>query len=241
MAIFFVLGFGYLLGRVSIGFFSVGSTAGSLLVALVVGTLAFELAGVRFQIPDLVGTIFLALFTYAIGLRVGPQFVEGLRREGAAAHHAGAGDDDHRVRHRLRRQPAVRPRAGLRARDSLGQQHHQRGHGRGDRSRGRRAVHAAGRGDAEQVKANIAAGYSLTYILSVLGIVLLVRNLPGMFGIDPVAAAKESEKKYGAKGHALPGTSEAFELGMPRGDVRVFQLANDAFVGRPVLRGVRDS
>src|SRR5262245_51922407 len=82
MPIFFVLGFGYVVGRVSLGFFSVGSTAGSLLVALLLGGFAFELAGVRFQIPDLVGTIFLALFTYAVGLRVGPQFIEGLRREG---------------------------------------------------------------------------------------------------------------------------------------------------------------
>ena len=88
---------------------------------------------------------------------------------------------------------------------------------------------------AGEVKANIAAGYSLTYILSILGIVLLVRNLPGIFGIDPVAAAKESEKTYGSKGHALPGTSAAFDMGMPRGDVRVFELANDSFVGRPVL------
>src|SRR5215471_9579825 len=82
MTIFFVLGFGYLLGRVSLGFFSLGSTAGSLLVGLIVGALAFTLAGVHFQIPDLVGTIFLALFTYAVGLRVGPQFVEGLRQQG---------------------------------------------------------------------------------------------------------------------------------------------------------------
>ena len=59
-----------------------GSTAGSVLCGLAVGALAFQVAGVRFDLPPLVGTIFLALFTYAIGLRVGPQFVEGLRREG---------------------------------------------------------------------------------------------------------------------------------------------------------------
>src|SRR5262249_31006295 len=81
-AIFLVLGLGYVVGRISLGFFSLGSTAGSLLMALVVGSLAFTIAGVRFVIPDIVGTIFLALFTYAIGLRVGPLFVEGLRREG---------------------------------------------------------------------------------------------------------------------------------------------------------------
>jgi putative transport protein len=234
LAIFFVLGFGYLLGRVSIGFFSVGSTAGSLLVALLVGAMAFELAEVRFQIPDLVGTIFLALFTYAVGLRVGPQFVDGLRREGAklitlvmvtttAAFAIAFGGS-----RLFDLEPGFAPGI-LSGSNTIS------------------AVMGAATAvvddglfkvpdgmTVEHVKANIAAAYSLTYIVSVLGIVLLVRNLPGMFGIDPVAAAKESEKAYGAKGHPLPGTSAAFELGMPAGDVRVFRLTNDAFVGRPV-------
>ena len=82
VTLFFVLGFGHLVGRLKLGFFSPGSTAGSLLVALTVGSLAFQMAGVRFAIPDLVQTIFLSLFTYAIGLRVGPQFVEGMRKQG---------------------------------------------------------------------------------------------------------------------------------------------------------------
>ena len=87
---------------------------------------------------------------------------------------------------------------------------------------------------AEQVKANIAAGYSLTYILSILCIVLLVRNLPALFGFDPVAAARESEKAHGGKGAALPGTSAAFELGLPERDVRVFRLSKPHFEGLPV-------
>jgi Predicted permease len=234
MTIFFVLGLGYLLGRVSLGFFSVGSTAGSLLVALVVGILAFQLAGIRFQIPDLVGTIFLALFTYAVGLRVGPQFVEGLRREGAAlitlvitttttAFVIAYGGS-----RLFGLEPGFAPGilAGSNTISAV------------------MGVATAAVDDGlftpaagitiDQVKGNIAAGYSLTYLFSILSIVLLVRNLPGMFGIDPVAAAKESEKTFGAKGHALPGTSAAFEMGMSRADVRVLQLTNDALVGRPV-------
>src|SRR5262249_52255178 len=84
-------------------------------------------------------------------------------------------------------------------------------------------------------KANIAAGYSLAYILSVLGIVLLVRNLPGMFGYDPVTAAREAEKSFGAKGAALPGTSAAFDIGMPEVGVRVLKLEHPGFAGKPAL------
>ena len=235
MTIFFVLGLGYILGRVSLGFFSVGSTAGSLLVALAVGAAAFELAGIRFQIPDLVGTIFLALFTYAVGLRVGPQFVEGLQMEGVqlivivmvtttAAFVIAFGGS-----RLFGLAPGFAP--GILSGSNtisavMGV-----------------ATSAADSGlytppagiTGETIKGNIAAAYSLTYIFSILGIVLLIRNLPSMFGIDPVAAAKESEKTYGTRGHALPGTARAFELGMPRGDVRVFRLTNAAFAGRPAL------
>ena len=86
---------------------------------------------------------------------------------------------------------------------------------------------------AEQVQANIAAGYSLTYVFSILGIVMLVRNLPAMFGIDPVTAGRESERKFGHDGHALPGTAGAFVVGMLPVDVRVLQVASNTLIGRP--------
>lgn len=252
VAIFLALGLGYCLGRVSLGFFSVGSTAGSLLMALLLGGLAFELAGLRFQIPDLVGSIFLALFTYAIGLRVGPQFIAGLRREGwqlvilvlvttgtsflIAFFGCRA----------LQLPPGYAP--GLLSGSNtvsavMGV-----------------ATSAVDNGlykpphgiSSDEVKANIAAGYSLAYILSVLSIVLLIRNLPGMFGIDPVKAAKDSEHKYGSRDAALPGTSEAFDIGtLPMDvDVRVCQVVEPQFLGRrayevfqqydtPVLRIIR--
>ena len=233
LAIFFVLGFGYMLGRVSLGFFSVGSTAGSLLVGLVVGALAFKLAGVHFTIPDLVGTIFLALFTYAVGLRVGPQFVEGIRQQGIqlvvlvlvttttafAIVYGGS--------KMLGLAPGFAPGI-LSGANTISAVMGVATSAVDDGLYKPPAGISAG-----QVKANIAAGYSLSYILSILGIVLLVRNLPGMFGIDPVKAAKLSEKKYGAKGHALPGTSQAFDLGMMPTDVRVIELTNPELIGKP--------
>ena len=234
-AIFLVLGLGYVAGRLSLGFFSLGSTAGSLLVALVVCSLAFVLADVRFVVPDLVGTIFLALFTYAIGLRVGPLFVEGLRREGlqlvvitlvtttVAFLLVLIGS---RVLHLA---PGYAPGllSGANTVSAV------MGVATAAVDNGLYTPPAGV--TAEAVKANIAAGYSLSYILSVLGIVLLVRNLPGMFGYDPVAAARDAEKSFGAKGQALPGTSSAFDLAMPEVGVRVLKLERDDFVGKPAL------
>ena len=234
VTLFFVLGFGHLVGRLKLGFFSPGSTAGSLLVALTVGSLAFQISGARFAIPDLVQTIFLSLFTYAIGLRVGPQFVEGMRKQGlqlvvlvivtttvafamafAGSRFLGLG-------------PGFAPGilSGSNTISAV------MGVATAAVDQGLYQLPAGT--TADQVKANIAAGYSVSYILSILGIVLLIRNLPAMFGIDAVKAARESEKRYGAKGHALPGTSEAFTFGMQPVGVRVFQVDNPELAGRRV-------
>lgn len=235
MAIFFVLGLGYLAGRISLGFFSLGSTAGSLLLALIVGSLGFTVAEVRFVVPDLVGTIFLSLFTYAIGLRVGPLFVEGLRREGmqlivlvmvtttVAFAFAFFGS-------RLLGLPPGYAPGLLSGANTISAV---MGVATAAVDNGLFVVPEGLTNEA--VKANIAAGYSLSYILSVLSIVLLVRNLPGMFGIDPVAAAREAEKSFGAKGQALPGTTAAFDLGMPAVGIRALRLERDGFAGRPAL------
>ncbi|HEY4212553.1 MAG TPA: hypothetical protein VGM84_13820 [Steroidobacteraceae bacterium] len=234
VTIFLCLGFGYLLGKASLGFFSVGSTAGSLLVALLVGIAAFEFAGIRFEISDLVGTIFLALFTYAIGLRVGPQFIEGLRREGwqlvvlvlvtttTAFLLAYFGS------WLLRLPPGYAP--GLLS-------------GSNTISAVMGVATSAVDGGLyrlpaqigpEEVKANIAAGYSLAYILSVLSIVLLIRNLPALFGIEPTAAARRAERAFGSGGDPLPGTGQAFDIGILPADIRVCELREPQFVGRPV-------
>lgn len=235
VTLFFVLGFGHLLGRMKLGFFSPGSTAGALLVALIVGSLAFQMAGVRFAIPDLLTTFFLALFTYAVGLRVGPQFVEGIRKEGVQlivlvmvtttlAFLMALGGS-----RLLGLAPGYAPGllSGANTISAV--------MGVATAAIDQGLYHVPGGITAEQVKANIAAGYSLSYILSILGIVLLVRNLPSIFGYEPIAAAKASEKKFGSSGHALPGTSQAFDVGMTPTDVRVFQLSNDDFVGKRVL------
>jgi putative transport protein len=235
VAIFLVLGLGYLLGRMSLGFFSVGSTAGSLLVALLVGGLAFGVGGARFVIPDLVGTIFLALFTFAIGLRVGPQFIEGLRRAGwqlviLVFVTTGASFLIAFYGCRLLGLPPGYAPGLLSGSNTVSAVM-----GVATSAVDNGLYHPPPGISPEQVKANIAAGYSLAYILSVLSIVLLVRNLPAMFGIDPVAAARESEKKFGAGGTALPGTSQAFDIEtLPFDmDVRVCEVVHGHFIGLP--------
>lgn len=72
--IFLALGIGYLIGKISIGGFKLGATTGVLLAALVVGQLQVD-------VPPLLKSISFALFIFAIGYRVGPQAVGGLKKD----------------------------------------------------------------------------------------------------------------------------------------------------------------
>jgi putative transport protein len=234
LALFLCLGFGHLLGRVKIHGFTLGSTASSLLVALVVSGVAFNTAGVRFAIPDLTQTTALSLFLYAVGLRVGPQFLAGIRREGlhlVVLTFITATLNFLLVFYGSRwadLPPGFAPgmiSGGYNVTAAMGV-----------------ASNAVTTGTyqlpagitADQVVANIAAGYSLTYVFSLLGIVMLITHLPTMFGIDPVKAGAEATKKFAASKDPAPGTAAAFQHGMLHGDVRVFQLTNRELAGKPV-------
>ena len=75
LAIYLVLGLGFLLGRVHIKGFSLGIVTSVLLVGVLVGQLQIPMTGALKQ------TAFL-LFLFAIGYKVGPQFFAGLKKEG---------------------------------------------------------------------------------------------------------------------------------------------------------------
>ena len=72
---FFVLGIGYLFGKISLGSFKLGAVTGTLLAGVLVGQLNVKISG------DVKQCFFL-LFLFAIGFRTGPQFFRGLRGGG---------------------------------------------------------------------------------------------------------------------------------------------------------------
>ncbi len=81
--LFTTLALGTKLGRLKLGFFTLGSTAATLLVGIAVSLWAYLGYDLRYAVPALLTTVFLNLFMFAVGLKVGPQFFAGLRRDGA--------------------------------------------------------------------------------------------------------------------------------------------------------------
>ena len=74
LAIFLTLALGFLIGRVRIGSFSLGTVVGTLLAGVLVGQLDI-------QVPPIVKTVFFDLFLFTTGYKVGPQFFRGLRKD----------------------------------------------------------------------------------------------------------------------------------------------------------------
>jgi putative transport protein len=73
LAIFLALAAGFALGRIRIGSFRLGNVMGTLVAGVLIGQLDI-------QVPPIVKVFFFALFLFATGYTVGPQFVRGLGR-----------------------------------------------------------------------------------------------------------------------------------------------------------------
>ena len=74
LAIFLTLAIGFLIGRVKIGSFSLGTVVGTLLAGVAVGQL-------NIQVPAVVKYVFFDLFLFTTGYRVGPQFFRALKKD----------------------------------------------------------------------------------------------------------------------------------------------------------------
>ncbi len=247
------LSIGYPLGKVSLKGVSLGSTAGTLVVGLALSITASVAFGIVYTIPGILSSIFLLMFMYALGLRVGPQFFAGLKSGGLAfivlalivwslnwlivffgvkaaglapGYAAGIISGSYTV-------TAVIGVATSALQSGA-------------------YVPPAGM-SAEQVSANIAAGYAISYVISTIGIILLIKYLPQMFGKDPVVEAKKAEEEMsGGATELVPGAAGSLTLGFSATDIRAYKLEHEELIGKtieqlfalhphaPILRVVRD-
>jgi putative transport protein len=74
LAIFLTLAVGFLIGRVRIGSFSLGTVVGTLLAGVLIGQLDIK-------VPPIVKAVFFDLFLFTTGYKVGPQFFRGLKKD----------------------------------------------------------------------------------------------------------------------------------------------------------------
>lgn len=73
--LFLTLGFGFWLGKLRFGSFSLGSVAATLIVGVIIGQLDII-------IPDILKNVFFLFFLFAVGYGVGPQFFRAFKGNG---------------------------------------------------------------------------------------------------------------------------------------------------------------
>jgi putative transport protein len=247
------LALGTLIGKLSFKTISLGSTAGTLLVGVMLSMIAESAYGITYAIPGILSSFMLLLFMYALGLKVGPQFFSGLRQGGLAFVGIGlivwslnwvicyfgaklAGLAPGYATGLISGSYTITAVLGV---------------GQGALASGAYTPPAGM--TAEEVGANMAAAYAISYVLSTVGIILLIRYLPRIFGHDTKADAKLAEAAFsGGATHPVPGAPGALIIGFSPYDLRAFAVTHDSFIGRtvsqlaadhpeaPILQVVRD-
>ena len=190
LTIFVLIGLGYLIGRMNIRGFELGSTGGVLLVGLVFGQFGFE--G-----DPLLGTIGFTIFIYSVGVQAGPRFFNVLREDGKryislalivaissiASLHVLAMIFDLEnsltagiLAGALTSTPTL---VGAQNAVEVG------------------IANLAEGNTGEQALQSISVGYAITYVFGTVGLILIVKFVPPLLKIDLEQAARDYAKEKG--------------------------------------------
>lgn len=200
LVVFLAIAIGYYIGKLKFFGFSLGSTASVLLVALVLGQMDIE-------IPALLKAVGFALFIFAIGYKVGPQFFGALKKEGL-----------HYVWISL-----VVAFTGLITAITLGKIFNF-GPGIVAGMLGGAMTQSTVIGTADGaikglliseaqksvMQSNVAIAYAITYIFGVAGMVLFYKMVPKLLRIDLKKDAKDLEAKMSGSADDLESKPELF-------------------------------
>ncbi len=224
-----VVGVGYALGSVKVRGFALGATSTTIVLGLAVSTVADRL-GIPIAYPDLVSDVFFYLFIFAVGIRVGPQFWLGVKREGARFAVLGliapllapalawaCGAMFH-----LPRGSVVGLLGGaMTSTPTLG----------GAQSALASRVARMPEGTTvEEVSANLSTAFAITYVVGMAGFLLLMKLPPKLSKTSVRSAAREIDGKLAAQPPS-PGTADALAPQRVPADIRVYRVENDALIG----------
>ena len=225
---------GYALGKITLKGLSLGPTAGSLLVGIGASSWASGRHGVDFELPTFASTLFFNLFMFAIGMKVGPQFLSGLHRGAknylilaflvplvAAALAVGS---------RAILNPPPGATSGVFA-------------GANTATPGLAAANAAfasgavtlptgvGRNEALQ---DLSTAFACSYCVSAVLFVVFLKLLPQVFGRDARSDARAFEREVTRGGAALPGAAASFWPGTLPVQQRTYRIEKPDATGKSV-------
>lgn len=222
--LFFVVAVGYAIGRITFWNFNLGATASTLVLGLLLSLWA-SLRGVTFAVPDFASTLFFNLFMFAVGLKVGPQFLSGLRRGARAFIVMGLLVPLLSVGLVFLMRVFIDMPAGLTSGILAGANTATPGIGAA------KGVYQTAAGGGAEAISNLSTAFAFGYCISLVSFVLMMKWLPGWFGKDARKEAQALQREIEAgSAHPLPGTAKALET-VPL-EVRVFQVAHSELENR---------
>jgi len=221
IVVFLAIAIGYFIGKIKVWGFSLGSTAGVLLTALVLGQM-------NIVIHPLLKSVGFALFIFAIGYKVGPSFFGALKKEGlnyvwislvvavtglitAIILAKVFGFDRGTVAGLL---------GGAMTQSTV--------IGTADGAIQGLAIPAA---EKAILQSNVAVAYAISYIFGVAGLILFYRIIPKILRIDLQKMAQDLEAK-------MSGSSEADSPELfswhKRINLRAYKISNQNAVGQSI-------
>jgi putative transport protein len=227
ITLFLVVAAGYALGAVKVKGICLGSTAATLIVALVLSLIAAQCA-VAYKIPEFASTVFFNLFIFSVGMKVGPQFLAGIRRDAKRFVIIAVMIPFLSLGLMLLMQSVLELQPGMSAGIFAGANTATPGLGAAQA-----AIESAHPGNADTLIANMSTAFAFTYCLSVVIFAVMIK-LPDILGANTTAAARAYEKALAQSDIALPGTNNGLRpTGDPRGRVlRAYEVSNLDAVGR---------
>jgi putative transport protein len=201
--LFFLVAVGYLLGQVRVKGVGLGATAATLLCSLGVSFLAAQSYGVKFAIPEFASTIFFNLFMFSVGMKVGPQFLSGLRRDAKNFIILGLAIPLLALGLIFVVRVIFHPAPGLIPGIFAGANTATPGLGAAQ------AAYASGKSSPDAVS-TMSTAFAFAYCISMI-LFILAMKVPDLLGAKTAAAARAFEAKVrGASDAPLPGSASEF-------------------------------
>lgn len=233
--LFLVIAGGYALGRVQIKHIGLGSTAATLIIGIAISVVAAGY-GIGFEISELASTIFFNLFMFSIGMKVGPQFLSGLRRDAKKFVAIGLFIPLVSIGLMLLVRQLFDLAPGMTAGVFAGANTATPGLGAAQSALTSGLAKLPEGTTPQEAVANLSTAFAFTYCASVVMFAVLIK-LPDLLGTNSTQAAKDFEATLrGGRDAPLPGsTAEFFGEAEPiTRRVRAYRVEHDAPVGYSV-------
>ena len=220
--VFLALAIGYAVGKIRIFKFTLGSTAGVLLAALVVGQM-------HIAVPVLLRTVGFALFIFTIGYKVGPQFFGALKKEGLKYLWLSLVVAVTGLLTAIGISKLLGFDGGTAAGLLSGAMTQSAVIGTAEGAIRHLSISAAAKATMES---NVAIAYAITYIFGTAGLVVFFKIVPRLMKIDLKKEARKLEAEMSGNEPELE--SPDLFLWYKRLSIRVFKITNTELSGKTV-------